>query len=643
MAGRDVNVVIRAINRVTRPLQQMGESVQKFSAKSKAHMKAARISANQMGRNVRSAGAGFAVLAGGVVAAVAAVDKFTAMGDNAAKTADKLGVGIEQLQEWRYAAQRSGMSNQEFDNSLQYLVRSAGEAAAGVGSAKDVFKGLGIDVKDANGNLKSGGQLMDEVADALSKVENGTAKTTLTYKLFGRSGVGMVNMLKDGSKGLKDYAKEARDSGAVVDKETARQSEKFQDLFLNLTRFGKGIFVSVFSKLLPSINNITKSVLGWVKGNKDLIASKLSRFIAGAAHVAIGFYKGLRGIYDGINAVWEVVKSFLPSQDKMNASMETWQIVGKALAGMLGGYLVFALISATKAVIAFGAALWANPITWVVAAVAALATAAYLIYENWEPIAAWFKDLWAGITATVKEFFTPLVNLWATGADAITAAWDGLVSWFKDLWGRVLGAFDAGGFTSAAFELLTGFLDGLVSGAVAVIAWAWDLPRQILKALLPEDWYNAGSSMLDKVLGGLVSGAGKIVSWAGGLVSRMLKALLPTSWYEAGSKLVASLADGLKNAAKSLLGGGIFSSIASLFGGGGDGQDGSAQAMSPAAQALGIAPAYGPRGGQGGRMSGLIKVQLENAPPGSRITSVQNDTDQDMDISAGMTTSPGFL
>ena len=54
-------------------------------------------------------------------------------GDKAAKTADKLGVQIEALQELRYAAELSGIAQNNFDTGLQRMTRRAAEAAKGTG------------------------------------------------------------------------------------------------------------------------------------------------------------------------------------------------------------------------------------------------------------------------------------------------------------------------------------------------------------------------------------------------------------------------------------------------------------------------------------------------------------------------------
>jgi len=82
---------------------------------------------------------------------------------------------------------------------------------------------------------------------------------------------------------------------------------------------------------------------------------------------------------------------------------------------------------ATKAVTAaqwlFNASLLANPIglvvAGVVAGVAALAGAAYLIWDNWQPITQFFSDLFNGIIASVGEAFDWVVGKFTAIADFV--------------------------------------------------------------------------------------------------------------------------------------------------------------------------------------------------------------------------------
>ena len=85
-----------------------------------------------------------------------------------------------------------------------------------------------------------------------------------------------------------------------------------------------------------------------------------------------------------------------------------WMMRASIMAG-----LVPSLGAAATAVWGFTAALLANPITWVVIAIAALAGAAYLIYKHWEPIKAFFVDLWDTITDAFMrawDAISPLVD-----------------------------------------------------------------------------------------------------------------------------------------------------------------------------------------------------------------------------------------
>lgn len=98
-----------------------------------------------------------------------------------------------------------------------------------------------------------------------------------------------------------------------------------------------------------------------------------------------------------------------------------------------------------------GRAMWAfaaNPVVLaIVAAVALIAGAAYLIYKNWGPITAFFRNLWASIKAVLGglwESFKQLGGMLMDGLvsgitskvtavkDAIGSAASGAIGWFKE-------------------------------------------------------------------------------------------------------------------------------------------------------------------------------------------------------------------
>ncbi|MBU2714507.1 hypothetical protein, partial [Zooshikella harenae] len=111
---------------------------------------------------------GAGVLAGGATAAFG-LSAWTANRlDPIAKTADKLGIGIEALQEFQYAAERSGVSVQQFNLGTQRMVRRVAEAAKGTGEAKNALAELGLNAQWL-GKLKPE-QQYEQIAEAMSQV-----------------------------------------------------------------------------------------------------------------------------------------------------------------------------------------------------------------------------------------------------------------------------------------------------------------------------------------------------------------------------------------------------------------------------------------------------------------------------------------
>ena len=76
----------------------------------------------------------------------------------------------------------------------------------------------------------------------------------------------------------------------------------------------------------------------------------------------------------------------------------------------------------------------------VVAAVAALGAAGYIVYRNWEPIKAFFVDNFEAIRTGLLVIFPPL-GLLVGFPDAIRQSWGGLIEYYATIWETIkLGA-----------------------------------------------------------------------------------------------------------------------------------------------------------------------------------------------------------
>ena len=199
--------------------------------------------------------------------------------DETIKTSRAVGTSVETLQSLRRSAELGGASVESLDNGMKRLSRNIYDASNGVGEAKKAFNDLGISVVDSNGKLKSSDDIINEIADSFSKMEDGTKKNAQAQLLFGRSGGELINTLNGGSEALKKQREEAERLGLIFDKEASENAEKFNDTLLDLQKTFESTFRDVANDLLPELTETMKDLTEWTAKNRDNIADYASKAI----------------------------------------------------------------------------------------------------------------------------------------------------------------------------------------------------------------------------------------------------------------------------------------------------------------------------------------------------------------------------
>lgn len=187
---------------------------------------------------VRLAYAAAATFIGGAfVSAIAGAIKSTADHlDQLDEMSVKTGVSVEMLTSLELAAKQNSVSMEKLATSIRMMYRSMYEANGGSKEAAEAYKRLGVNIKDASGNLKSGNEAFLEVADAISKIKNPAEKSALAMKVFGRAGAEMLPMLEGGRKALQGYIDEAKRLGLVITSEDAARGAAFNDMLDAFTK-----------------------------------------------------------------------------------------------------------------------------------------------------------------------------------------------------------------------------------------------------------------------------------------------------------------------------------------------------------------------------------------------------------------------
>jgi hypothetical protein len=403
----------------------------------------------QVKRNMMVA-AGAAVALGAGLAKV--VYDVGMAGDAVAKTADKLGIGIEQLQELQFAAKRSGVDVRTLNMALQRMTRRMSEAASDTGEAKDAIKELGLDAKVL---AKQGpDEILMAIAGAMETVTVDSDRLRLAFKLFDSEGVAVVNMLKNGEAGLQQLRDQARGLGYVLSEEAARDAEKFADGLTDMKAIAGGLKNTIGSALIPEVNRMMRDFQDWYLVNRDLISQRLDEW---AEKVA-----------DGVERVGKTAGDI----DRFVESLGGWQVAISALGtgvgfGALLKFLapIIPLFSGLAGVIGISTGLFWGLVAAAIATVAAL-TAVVLISEDLKvlfegghsAIGEWIEDtkaaggFWGQFAVNMEKTLKIIKALWSQK--------NKMIDFFK---GIEIAGVDMGDALNGVFEFLgTGFRELLL-------------------------------------------------------------------------------------------------------------------------------------------------------------------------------------
>lgn len=451
--GYGLSVIIGAVDRLTAPLRGMLGKVQGFTAGvgraiDRTGLPIFTNSLKNVGHAVggvgSAVGASSAKLMGlgatlGITGAALGVfingyaDATGLIGD----TAERTGISRERFQELGFAAKLTGSSSEVLAGALQKMNINVGAATKGSKELKEMFSGLGINIRDAGGKLKSTDQLFDTFVDRISKIKDPTLQAQAAVKVFGKSATELLPLIKGGGAGIKDMAAEARRLGIVLSDDAVRDGEVFGDILDTLKAAVGGVGSIIGTALVPELSKmstwLTESIVKY-RPQIEAFAMAFAKDLPGNIERIVGF---LGDLYDGIQPVISAVGWLADTFGGAN-------VILAAVGAYIGGGLIVSIFNLGMAFKGLGIAIATTPVGWFLAAIALIAAAAYVIYQNWDQIVAFFEEKWAGVKAAFSDgIINGIWKLWKeyNPVTLMTEAFMGLVEYLTgwDL-GAILGA-----------------------------------------------------------------------------------------------------------------------------------------------------------------------------------------------------------
>lgn len=190
------------------------------------------------------------------------------------KASQLTGVGVENLQAMKYAADQNSVSFESLNTGYKFLIKNMMLARDQGGPAAEKFQKLGIAFKNMDGSLRPVNDVFLELADRIKNAKSPTEQSALALQFFGKSGMDLVPMLKEGRVGIEDLIQKAEDLGIVLDESMIRKGEDLEKTMKTINVQLKSVGMTLVSDLAPAISAVVKVLSGFLSTWKELFGKQ---------------------------------------------------------------------------------------------------------------------------------------------------------------------------------------------------------------------------------------------------------------------------------------------------------------------------------------------------------------------------------
>jgi len=179
---------------------------------------------NSVGRSVKALLVGFVSLR-----TAQAFKGLAETTDQLGKMAIALGQNVEGVSELAFAFESAGGSTEQFRSVMTSLLSSQRMALTGTGAAVEAFDAFGISINELRRMKPT--EILEALADGMHNIEEGTQATLQLSSLFPEQYRNVLNLIRGGGDEFRGSLQAARQAGATVTKEQAKQAAEVNDAF----------------------------------------------------------------------------------------------------------------------------------------------------------------------------------------------------------------------------------------------------------------------------------------------------------------------------------------------------------------------------------------------------------------------------
>lgn len=329
-------------------------------------------------------------------AAAGALTGMVGLAVKAGQSADEIntlskqsGIAADTIQKMQYAADM-------LDVDMNTAVSAAAKLKRGLDKNEETLVGMGVAVRDSNGQYRDMESIFMNTIAALSKIENETERDKVAMDLFGKSADELAGYIDDGGAAFRELSQAATEKGLIISDEELQKANEFNDTLDELkTTVGMDLMqagANIGQALLPVLEKLAEFITNLVDG-----FSNLSPTMQGVIMVVLALVAALSPVLSLVATICTI----LP--------------------------VVSTLTMATVA-----------PILGVIAAIAAVIAIIVILVKHWDEIKAkavevWekIKETWEGIKQSISDKIDAIKEKFETFKTTVQAIWNTISAIFK--------------------------------------------------------------------------------------------------------------------------------------------------------------------------------------------------------------------
>lgn len=167
-----------------------------------------------------------------------------------------LGLAVSEMSKLKYVAEQNNSSFEALQVGIKNMFTGLAQAAVTGGSdTSRALTELGINVRDSAGHMRAMSDLLPELADRISGIQDPLTKAAFAEAIFGKQWQEMSRVLEGGGARIKHFGDELERLGGVITPAQLDAAQKYTDSIDHLNAAWEGLWKQTVQRIGPDLAN----------------------------------------------------------------------------------------------------------------------------------------------------------------------------------------------------------------------------------------------------------------------------------------------------------------------------------------------------------------------------------------------------